>query len=311
MMRAAAISGALGGIRASNGWLVRCPVLSHGAGRGDRNPSLLLSDGETALLAKCFSGCDPRDILAELRSLGLLDRSVQTSRRRDVVSTVSETNRCRLDPSVAERRRLGLGIWNEAGDSRDTPVERWLAVRGLMLSDDVAGTVLKYHPRCPFRLADGVLVRLPAMIALMRDVRSDEPMAIHRTALKPDGSGKSQVPGLGNPRKMLGDAGGAAVKLDDDAEVTHGLAIGEGIETRLAARQLGIRPAWAMASSGNLARFPVLAGIECLTLLAEHDKASDKAVTACAERWHAAGREVVIVKPTIGNDVNDAIRSAA
>jgi hypothetical protein len=43
--------------------------------------------------------------------------------------------------------------------------------------------------------------------------------------------------------------------------------------------------------------FPVLSGIECLTLLAEHETASARAVEACGARWPGAGREVLIVEP--------------
>ena len=46
--------------RLPNGsYLVPCPVPSHGRGRGDRNPSLRLADGDTQLLVHCYAGCDP------------------------------------------------------------------------------------------------------------------------------------------------------------------------------------------------------------------------------------------------------------
>ena len=57
-------------------------------------------------------------------------------------------------------------------------------------------------------------------------------------------------------RRMLGVAAGAAIKLDADDAVTHGLAIGEGIETCLTARQLGLRPVWALGSAGAIAPSP-------------------------------------------------------
>ena len=51
------------------GYLVSCPVPGHGKGRGDRNPSLRIADGDTRLLVHCFGKCDARDVLAELRCL--------------------------------------------------------------------------------------------------------------------------------------------------------------------------------------------------------------------------------------------------
>ena len=57
----------------TDGYLVPCPVPSHGKGRGDRSPSLRISDGDTRVLVHCFAGCDPRDVLDVLRRRGLLD----------------------------------------------------------------------------------------------------------------------------------------------------------------------------------------------------------------------------------------------
>jgi hypothetical protein len=51
--------------------------------------------------------------------------------------------------------------------------------------------------------------------------------------------------------KALGPVGGAAIKLSDDADVTMGLIIGEGLETTLAATVFGLAPAWALGSAGG------------------------------------------------------------
>jgi hypothetical protein len=64
---------------------------------------------------------------------------------------------------------------------------------------------------------------------------------------------------------MLGRSKGAAIKLDAHEEVTLGLHIGEGIETTMAGREFGFAPAWAVGSSGGVADFPVIAGLEALT----------------------------------------------
>ncbi len=137
-------------------------------------------------------------------------------------------------------------IWEQGRDPAGTVVERYLAGRGLALPER-AVDVLRFHPRCPWKDdPDGPTIYVPAMVAAMRAVVGDRITAVHRTRLTDDGAK------IG--RKMLGPARGAAVKLDPDEEVTTALAVGEGIETCLAARQLGIRPAWAMTSTGNLAR---------------------------------------------------------
>ena len=70
----------------------------------------------------------------------------------------------------------------------------------------------------------------------------------------------------------------------------------------------GWKPVWATVDAGNMAAFPVLNGIETLTLFADNDLsgAGRKAAQECAERWREAGREAGIVMPELlGSDWND------
>ena len=83
------------------------------------------------------------------------------------------------------------------------------------------------------------------------------------------------------------------------------LVIGEEIETTLAAatrrqhRDKPLRPAWAIGSSGGIARLPIVAGIEQLTILVDNDANGVGRANAktCAERWTASGRTVVLLTP--------------
>ena len=122
---------------------------------------------------------------------------------------------------------------------------------------------------------------------------------------------------------MLGRACGAAIKLDADASVALGLHVGEGVETCLAAHAAGFRPVWALGTvgivrrdgttAGGIAAFPVLCGIEALTVLGELNDggANYRASQACAARWVEAGREAYIVAPLTGDDLNDVWREVA
>jgi len=139
------------------------------------------------------------------------------------------------------------------------------------------------------------------MVALVRDVVTDAPKAIHRTYLGPAGDKLD--------RKCLGPVGGGAVKLTDSADVTLGLGIGEGIETTLSLRRLpdlGNLAVWSLLSAGQVERFPVLAGVEGLWIAVDHDPAGIRASEATAERWTAGGRDVFTIAPTTtGADLND------
>jgi putative DNA primase/helicase len=119
-----------------------------------------------------------------------------------------------------------LALWRQGVDPRGTLAERYLASRKLNLCDVDAGEVLRWHPG------------IGAVLALFRNISNDELQAVSRTFLDKEGRKLD--------RRFLGPVGGAAIKLDLDDAVLGGLQIGEGVETCLAARQLGLRPAWAL-----------------------------------------------------------------
>lgn len=195
----------------------------------------------------------------------------------------------------ADRVKAALSIWREASPARGTLAESYLVKRGLTLPDDVDGRAVRFIDSTAFRDGDSV-VRLPALVALMRDPMTAEPCGVQRTPLTPDGMKHP----LG--RRMRGRAG--VVMVDDDADVINGLHLVEGLEDALAARSFGFRPVWAAMSAGAIERFAVLAGIEALTLIADGDDAGVQAVQACAERWREAGREVH-AKMVTGGDLAD------
>jgi phage/plasmid primase-like uncharacterized protein len=223
----------------------------------------------------------------------------------------ANAERAKIDElaKTAERFKDAMTIWSEAVPIENTLAKHYLRVaRKLDVPDGVSGQVLRFHPDCPFGNA-----RYPCMIALVRSIITDEPQAIVRTALRTDGTAL-RIDGK-TARKALGPIGGGAIKLSDNAEVATGLTVGEGVETVLVSMALPTwcRPAWALIDCGNLVRFPVLAGIESLIILVDHDRpdrhgrrAGQSAAAECARRWEAAGREVIAVMPRReGDDMAD------
>jgi hypothetical protein len=104
---------------------------------------------------------------------------------------------------------------------------------------------------------------------------------------------------------------GGVVRLWPDDAVTYSLCIGEGIETCLTAA-LGFTPVWSCIDAGNLAAFPVLDGIESLTVAVDHDPAGLAAFNAVASRWLRAGVEVRKWQPDEnGSDINSWAENAA
>jgi putative DNA primase/helicase len=202
------------------------------------------------------------------------------------------------------RIQRALEIWKQSVDPTGTLVEKHLASRKLGLSDGIRGCVLRFHKACSWLNDDtDELSHVPAMIAAMRDAGTNELRAIQITAFRSDGSK------IG--RKTRGVTTGTAIKLSPDDSVEYGLTIGEGTETVLAGMKLGYAPAWACGSASNLRGFPVLPGIDALTILVDHDEVGQRAAAECAQRWIAAGIEVFRHVPrNVGQDFNDIVRGA-
>lgn len=148
----------------------------------------------------------------------------------------------------------------------------------------------------------------PALVALVTDGVTRQPLTLHRTWVRADGS---KAP-LDPPRMLLGGhrKAGGVVRLWPDEAVTTGLGIAEGIETALSLAH-AFAPVWACIDAGNLAALPTLEGIESLLIGADHDQAGIEAAEACAARWASAGVEARIVVPDAHKtDLNDMARAA-
>jgi hypothetical protein len=204
-----------------------------------------------------------------------------------------------------------LRVWREARHPAGTAAETYLGGRGLPLAG-VGGDVIRFHAALRLVHPDAGPRKgdfFGGMVSLFRDLTTNEPCGITRTFI--DRNGRPFVDANGKKiRKMLGRARRAAVKLDADEDVTLGLHLSEGIETGIAARLAGFRPVWALGSAGAIAAFPVLPGIEAITILGEMDDggANQRATRICAARWMEAGREALLVEPVAGGDLADVWR---
>jgi hypothetical protein len=276
------------------------------------------SGGAKSGLCRDFSsgekGGDALDLVALVCCNGDIGEAVKWARAwlgldgntpppaRPAAAPVRQMQREPQQPAYQPWRR----ILAESTAAVGTLAEIYLRNRGLRLPND--GGIL-FHAACPFGTE-----RHPAMIAVMTDPATNQHVGIHRTAIAPDGSGKAKI---ASPKMMLG--GGGVIRLTPDEDVTHGLGICEGIETGLAIIQrAGWSPIWAASSAAGIASFPVLAGIECLTVFADHDAVNRfgkqpgiDAARQCAARWHAAACEVHIKLPPIGLDWDDAFKKVA
>jgi hypothetical protein len=143
------------------------------------------------------------------------------------------------------------------------------------------------------------------MLALVREIKTNAPVAVHRTALTTDARPERI------DRKSLGPTTGGAIKISPDHEVHSGLLIGEGIETVLSASKLlQFKPVWSLIDKNGVAKFPVLSGIESVTIAVDNDPGGDgqRAAAECVQRLTQAGIEVITAQTNLVSDFNDFIR---
>jgi putative DNA primase/helicase len=143
----------------------------------------------------------------------------------------------------------------------------------------------------------------PAMVALVTHGGAGSPVAVHRTFLARDGSGKAPVDPA---RMMLGPCRGGAVRLGEPGAV---LMVGEGIETCLAAMQATGNAAWAALSTSGLRSLDLPPAFRDLIVLADGDEPGEAAAQDCALRWKCEGRRVRIARPPQGMDFNDLLKA--
>ena len=144
------------------------------------------------------------------------------------------------------------------------------------------------------------------MVALVTHGVDATPLAIHRTYLARDGSGKAPV--CANSQKMmLGPCRGGAVRLAR-ADPSMPLLIGEGIETCLSAMQATGKPLGGLSTSG-LRALDLPEDIRDVIVLADNDDGGggEAAARDCAWRWKRQGRRVRIARPPPGMDFNDML----
>lgn len=289
MTEAQRITAALHGKWYGRYGLARCPA------HGDRSPSLSLSDGPGGrLLAHCKTGCTFGAVLDALRGLGIVDGR----------GTVPQTDPAELARYEAAQRReadkreaQARTIWTEAQPIGGTIAETYLRRRAITCA---LPDTLRFHPQC---WNGPTARRLPAMVAR---IDGGDRLAVHRTWLRGDGSGKAEV----EPAKaMLGACAGGAVRLADGRDA---LAVAEGIETTislLCGPLTGSVAVWAALSTSGLTGLRLPAAPGKLIIATDGDAPGQAAGHKLAERAAGLGWAVTLFPAPDGRDWNDVLQA--
>lgn len=263
------------------------------------------------LCSKCGAKGDVIALVQALDGVGFLDAIAYLAGAEP--SSIVSNIRKQPGPIVkqrdeaAERQRsinAARLIWARRRPIAGTIADHYFRFRGLTIDEDLSHCI-GFDPEASWREVANdpasPMLRVPCILTAFRSIETDEIVAVQKTRLNADGSKFG--------RRFNGCAKGAVCKIDRDEDVRHGLSIAEGLETALSARVVGYRPVWATGGTGTLENFPVLAGVESLILQRENDEANARAADRCAERWMAAGKEILdAFPPPDCNDFNDCLQ---
>ena len=253
----------------------------------DRTPSLGVTLGQKAILFHCFAGCDQQNVLAALAREGF---------EAPALFSGSATTNEPESTSTRKPSAVALRIWRDAQPLRASPAKAYLESRGIL----AASPALRFHPRTPLG-PKGRARFLPAMIAA---VSLDEgPIAIHRTFLSTEASGKAAFE---KPKRALGALGEAAVRLF--APVSGKLGLAEGVESAMSAYALTGIPVWATLGNERFGLVSVPESVTELHLFVDHDAGGELAESRGLAAYARDGRTIHVRKPSSRDtDWNDEL----
>ncbi|MBV1686417.1 toprim domain-containing protein [Novosphingobium sp. G106] len=262
--------------------MCRCPA------HADREPSLSIRLGNSALLFKCFAGCDTLDVLRELRTID--------TRVFETVSGAGDASQIAARQDWLRGRARDL--WDQARPLGGTLAQAYLESRSL----NARAQGLRFARRAPLGPRRSVIYR-PALIAALHD--AGRLVAVQRMFFE-EGLGQL-ASDLGNPRRLLGRPLGGAVILTRASEV---LGLAEGVETAMSAALLLGIPVWATLGSERLPHITVPESVTRLLILPDNDRAGRLGARKAMAAYARSGRTVETVWPPSGfNDWNDVLRS--
>ena len=294
-------------------WVACCPFHT------ENSPSFTIYDKGNHGKFKCFGCGEGGDVikfveLAYKMSTKEALEFLSGKTGADVLPVTAGVRGDRAARLAADARKAkwkkdnALGLWDQGSKWHPT-VTAYLKARGI----DVAAlggmpASLRFHPQVLYKETGE---RMPAMLAPIVN-KNREIVAVHRTYLKVDGSGKADVE---KAKMVLGNFGGGYIPL---IAATEHLNIAEGIETALSARLLGATGGlWSCVSLSNLQNLIIPPQVTQITILADNDmkdpepgkpdlRVKIKEAAYILQRQRP-GRKVFINWPPKGQDFNDVL----
>lgn len=221
------------------------------------------------------------------------------------------------DPAIAERKRERLRrTWKQCvslSDPDARAVRTYLESRALGEILKAPPKALRAHPGLEYWDNSRSLGKYPAMVALYQ-ASDDNPVTLHVTWLRSDGSAKASVP---IPKKTLsvpkrGATKGGAIRLYQPRSGILGVA--EGIESALSLHLIRRIPVWSARCADNLEHIHLPENLRRLEIGVDIDDSGkgQQVAQALAQRLRKTRPQIkcFLVMPEVdgSGDLNDELR---
>ena len=205
-----------------------------------------------------------------------------------------------LSQKEAERRQASIKrVWEGSQPIVGTLAEVYLRSRGIKSDLSHLGNNLRFHPKLSYKASqDAPWEHFPGLLAVYRDSKG-KPLTLHRTFLKPDGSGKADV---SNPKMVMApprDMRGGYILLDQPIDAPFGKYIGiaEGIENALSVREGAGVAMWVGYSDRLMEMVEYPSDVRSLLVYADVEPSGAGMRAAEAIKAKHKDKDVLIMKP--------------
>lgn len=253
----------------------------------DRNPSLQITPGKTALLVRCYAGCDVADIFRALRAMNL------------DTNPAPSTSSSSIEPTIHKECENARRRWQCGQDVRATVAEQYLEHRAIVEWSSFG----RFLPSA-VTFENEQRMNLPALILPITVAGSV--VAIQRIFLDRETGMKA---GIASPKKILGVAGKGSIRLGDTASGYLNLA--EGFEDAASViKMFNLPNCWAVC---GIERYQLISIPDCIrsvTVYSQHGIEAARALEKAMPHLSANNRTVEIIMPPPGKDWNDCVMAS-
>ena len=181
------------------------------------------------------------------------------ARVNEIVGTVEFEPSPKEEDASKKRERMN-SLWKSSKpiDGGDC-ASKYLRSRGIAIGADP--TQVRYCLACP---EPETMSTMRAMVAMVRDNKTGDPIGMHRTYLSDD----FKKADLKSPKKSIGKMACGSIRL---MPVTDTVGIAEGIETALSASQLFDIPCWSSIDAGGMESFFPPDGVRKVVIFGDND----------------------------------------